>query len=95
MKVFRFQTINFIVSSHPNLFREICQTYEMYKNILCLFRGVFAIRSHSYREPDEGMGQTQILVPLDGNVFIEHLKGQTQILVPLNGNVFIEHLKKG
>ena len=35
---------------------------------------VFAIRSHSYREPDEGMGQTQILVPLDGDVFIEHLK---------------------
>ena len=35
---------------------------------------VFAIRSHSYREHDECMGQTQILIPLDGNVFIEHLK---------------------
>ena len=28
----------------------------------------------AYGEPDEGMGQTQILFPLDGNVFIAHLK---------------------
>ena len=55
----------------------MCQSYEQSCDLLHFSSSeglhatvsaqlqVFAIRSHSYREPDEGMGQTQILVPLD------------------------------